>query len=252
MLPVSYTQIDVSDAIPDDLSVEDKIVHLENVRVRLFGKREDLLKKIDAANDMLRRETPLLSKEFEFNEATIAALQAEINDFRVENFLSEDDTDLDEFELDEDPDSILESAEQQAEVISLSRQVKYLFNKIAMKCHPDRTDDKVLHSIFHKAHLAKKANDVQMLTILWDAVSKRSNLMIALLQRYAELTAEVESLKSEISEIEAGTALQFARLVEHAPVKAVELHRNHLKMSVMKQMDIIAELRSELFKLKFN
>ena len=88
------------------------------------------------------------------------------------------------------------------EVRNLPEKVKKLFRKIANLTHPDKTRNKRLHALFLEAKAAKNNKDLEALErILREVLTKKSDLLAAMLLRLEKLRYEHRAANNELHRI---------------------------------------------------
>lgn len=78
----------------------------------------------------------------------------------------------------------------------LVRECSRVFRKIAMKTHPDRTDDPDLNSMHSLAEDLRARNDLVSLNLIWDSLSQ--SFLGRLFNRAGIRTAKIEALNARI------------------------------------------------------
>jgi len=103
--------------------------------------------------------------------------------------------------------------------------IKY-YNKIAMRCHPDRTKNIKLHEIFYEAGLAKDNYDLRRLTDLWyiakqirkgfdmDFEPTLHDKLDTLKQEKSDLQQGNQHMTDQVAQIDQSEGYQLAKLYD--------------------------------------
>lgn len=148
-------------------------------------------------NDTLSRKNPTIVADCNSLQGEISILEEELQDL-----LGVGDTDED---LEDEMDAAIEKAEAEEERESnraMRSRAKYLFNKIASVCHPDKARNSNLVEIFYMAEAAKRVLDLTTLERLYDQVLKsKSKSKFARSEAKAQLELLVLELKQSVSNL---------------------------------------------------
>ena len=121
------------------------------------------------------------------------------------------------------------------------RAAKRLFRQSAQRCHPDRTDDELLHGIFLQAKDAYARGDVAALEELRQVLGANAAPRTAVERRFLRLQVERDKLTADVAAKE--RALAALRMSQEAS----QVHIWEQRVALIGQEGALAELRQALF-----
>ena len=121
------------------------------------------------------------------------------------------------------------------------REAKRLFRQSAQRCHPDRTDDELLHGIFLQAKDAYARGDVAALEELRQVLGANAAPRTAVERRFLRLQVERDKLTADVAAKE--RALAALRMSQEAS----QVHIWEQRVALIGQEGALAELRQALF-----
>ena len=123
--------------------------------------------------------------------------------------------------------------------------LKKLYLVIAVRCHPDKTNDPILHGLFHAAAAALASNDMGQMQAIYDALRDRpkATKLSAFDLRISRLKAKLAQRRQELeAAFHAANALANSAQIQH--VEAVE------QMKATAGHAAYIEMQRQVFKLK--
>lgn len=169
---------------------------------KLTVELEEQIESYIEINKVLSSKFPAEVSDCNILQGEIAALQEDLYDLDD----SEGDEDPLEFKDSEDADEKKEAPKSNK---AMRNRAKYLFNRIAAMCHPDKTNSTNLVEIFYEAKAAKDAMDLERLETLHDLVTNSKS-----------------KSKHTRSKAKEQLALLVADLKDKIMIKSAEIH-NH-------------------------
>jgi hypothetical protein len=215
---------------------ESDYVKLETLKIELertMEEKQAIEKRLHSMNEALSGANVEYVSQVIALDAEINDLKAALHDAAAKEYGSEEDDD--ESELDEMLDGA--SGEEDAPTVeqlasrmsrsqrrSLKKDCKLLWRWIAMRCHPDKTQDTSKHQLFHQARIYYDELCLEGLQRIKNTIEGiPSGLMSSLLLEIKELEHVVQQAKAQLVELQNSYDYEILSLFEVNP-RAVKMH----------------------------
>lgn len=177
----------MSIVLVESKSVEDlqkELLELERIEAELDSKLEDTTTYIDLARSELNHKCSSLIDKYEEWQAKFEYINREaLNRAREKANLKLTEEEIDKI-LEMTRDSSVKSEDVISEVLNeevvaqkldIHKECKKLYQRIAAKCHPDKTPDAVLHKLFIDAKNSYKIHDLEGLKYYVQCMEEQVN-----------------------------------------------------------------------------
>lgn len=240
---------------------ESDYIKLETLKIEL----EKTLEEKQAIEKRLHSMNEALSGANVEYVSQVIALDAEINDLKAalhaavakEYGSDGDDEELDEMldgaKGEEDAPTVeqLSARMSRAQRRSLKKDCKILWRWIAMRCHPDKTQDTSKHQMFQQARIYYDELCLEGLQRIKNTIEGiPSGLMSSLLLEIKELEHVVQQAKAQLVELQNSYDYEILSLFETNP-RAVKMHYSASLMNKISSLHAeLKFLRSRLAEAK--
>lgn len=178
-------------------------------------------------------------------------LQNELDDKRSEKYKSEPPPKKSPEELDNDPEEKRQPTRNEKSIL------ERLYRKICLKTHPDKTNNKELHKLFHMGTTLYQNGDIQGLEELLDLISAASGKVASArnkarsyikkkIEEYQHIV-KVKHNQLQFSKMSPGYQLyQIKRSNEDSPQYAMYIANEGLRANIVKIKQAIFQLKNEI------
>jgi hypothetical protein len=240
-------------AQPDDADYQQRIDEIAARKLKARSTIQHIMGKITGMFHMLNQHNKDVQADIGTLLSEVKRLQAIIKakieaDAPPKETRPEDDLD-EEFKQyeeayggygsmgDEEVDEILSAKTESPEAVAL-------FRKIAIKTHPDKTDDPELHMLFVTAKDCRKRGDVEGLRDIWNFITgKVSSLLSKLLKKLEEEMRELHMIEQQLEYLRHSPDYTLVNLFDHDKYTVLRMSRTQMEAKRNQLLEHVATLK---------